>query len=116
MARFNDTTVNGNLSVSGSASAQSFHATSDRRLKTNITEYTPKKSVLNLNVYEYDFISNNEHTIGCMADELMNICPEIVKESEGGTLMIEETKLIYLLLAEIKKLKITLDEMRGQHV
>lgn len=113
MARLNDTTINGNLSVSGKVTATSFNATSDRRLKTNIRPYLPDKSVVDLNIYEYDFIESDEHSIGCIAQELEEICPEIVNKNQDGYLSIQESKLVYLLLHEVKKLREELNEMKG---
>ena len=112
MARLNDTTINGNLTVSGKVAAASFNATSDRRLKTNVKPYDTCNSVLGLNVYEYDLIATGEHSIGCMADELMKVCPDIVSSGDDGYLTIQETKLAYLLLLEVKKLREELTEMR----
>ena len=40
-----------------------------------------------------------------MAQDLKEICPEIVEEDEKGYLHIQESKIVYLLIEEIKKLK-----------
>lgn len=95
------------IHTSGSISASSFYATSDVRLKTNIKPYTPKTSILDLPIYEFDYKSSGQHTIGCLAQDLQKICPEIVSEDEDGFLHIEESKLIYLLLEEVRRLKVT---------
>lgn len=96
--------------------AQSFNATSDKRLKENIVEYSPNKSILDLPIYSYNFISDEKKTkkIGCLAQDLREICPEIVKEDDKGYLSIEENKIIYLLLDEIKKLKKRVDELEAR--
>lgn len=96
--------------------AQSFNATSDKRLKENIVEYSPNKSILDLPIYSYNFISDEKKTkkIGCLAQDLREICPEIVKEDDKGYLSIEENKIIYLLLDEIKKLKKSVDELEAR--
>ena len=93
--------------------AQSFNAKSDKRLKENIEKYSPKQSVLDLPVYSYNFINDTNKTqhIGCLAQDLQKICPEIVHEGDDGFLSIEENKIIYLLLDEIKKLKKRVDEL-----
>ena len=109
---------NGNISAqsfnaSGEITAQSFNALSDKRLKENIVEYSPNKSILDLPVYSYNFISDEKKTkkIGCLAQDLKEICPEIVKEDDKGYLSIEENKIVYLLLDEVKKLKKRVDEL-----
>lgn len=96
--------------------AQSFNATSDKRLKENIVEYSPNKSILDLPIYSYNFISDEKKTkkIGCLAQDLREICPEIVKEDDKGYLSIEENKIVYLLLDEIKKLKKRVDELEAR--
>lgn len=55
--------------------------------------------------------TKTEH-IGCLAQDLQVICPELVHEDENGYLSIEENKLIYLLLAEVKKLKEEIEELK----
>lgn len=100
----------------GTVKAQSFNAVSDRRLKENIVEYSPNKSILDLPIYSYNFISDEKKTkkIGCLAQDLQEICPEIVKEDNNGYLSIEENKIVYLLLDEVKKLKKRVDELEAR--
>ena len=102
------------LYVSGAVDAQSFNARSDRRLKENIQSYVSNKSILDLPVYRYDFIYGEKNKIGCVAQELQEICPEIVHENKYGYLTIEENKIVYLLLEEVKKLKKELDEIKNK--
>ena len=85
---------------------------SDKNLKTNITSYSPKLSILTLPLYEYDYIDSNQHAIGCMAQDLQHICPEIVHQNEQGLLTIQESKIVYLLLDEMKKMRQELDELK----
>lgn len=117
----NITSISGNIistngditATNGVMTAQSFNALSDRRLKENIVEYSPNKSILDLPIYSYNFISDEKKTkkIGCLAQDLKEICPEIVKEDDNGYLSIEENKIVYLLLEEVKKLKKRVDEL-----
>ena len=115
MARLNDTQINGNLTVSGTATAESFNATSDERLKENFKEYVMESSILDLPIYKYDFINGGKNQIGCKAQELQKICSEIVHEDINGYLNIQENKLVYLLLIEVKKLKKELSDIRGMY-
>ena len=104
------------MDSAGNISAQSFNALSDKRLKENIVEYSPNKSILDLPIYSYNFISDEKKTkkIGCLAQDLKEICPEIVKEDNNGYLSIEENKIVYLLLDEVKKLKKRVDELEAR--
>ena len=104
------------LNTKGTITAQSYIATSDRRLKQNIKDYTCEKSILDLQVKEFEYIDDNNHTkhIGCIAQDLQEICPELVHEDINGYLSIEENKLVYLLLQEVKNLKKEIKELKGE--
>ena len=108
--RFN--TSSGNIETNGTVEAASFNATSDRRLKENIIDYKPKKSILDLPIKKFDFIEGPKNQIGCIAQDLKEICPEIVNENEKGYLSIQESKLVYLLLDEVKKLKNEVEKLK----
>ena len=100
----------------GQLTAATFYATSDKRLKENIVEYAPTKTILDLPVYKYNFISDSTKKIhiGCLAQDLQEICPELVSTNENGYLSINESKIVYLLLDEVKKLKAELDELKAK--
>ena len=98
--------------VYGRITANRYNATSDRRLKENLREYEPKKSILELPIYEYDYINGGKDAIGCMAQDLQEICPEIVSEGSDGYLSIEESKIVYLLLQEVKRLREEVEELK----
>lgn len=95
------------LRGTGQLTATTFYANSDKRLKENIVEYVPKHSILELPVYKYNFIADETKTtnIGCLAQDLQEICPEIVDTDNKGYLSINESKIVYLLLDELKKVK-----------
>ena len=98
----------------GQLTAISFCATSDKRLKENLTPYVCEKSILELPVYKYNFIKDKAKTehIGCLAQDLQEICPEIVCAEADGYLTINENKIVYLLLNEVKKLKQEVDNLK----
>jgi hypothetical protein len=97
---------------SGAITAPSFTASSDKRLKENIEPYLCDKSILNLEVKKFDFINGAKNQIGCIAQDLQKICPELVVEGEDGYLSINESKIVYLLLDEVKKLKTELNSIK----
>ena len=96
--------------------AKTFDAISDIRKKTAVQDYVCKNSILDLPIKEFEFIDDETHTknIGCIAQDLQKICPEIVHEDKDGYLSIEETKLVYLLLQEVKELKKELKTLKGE--
>lgn len=103
----------GNITSSKVITGQSMNTLSDRRLKTNIKDFTYNKSILNLPVKEFDYISSGEHSIGCIAQDLQEIYPELVNTNSDGYLSIKESKLVYLLLEEVRQLRKELDELKG---
>ena len=107
---------NNNIIGINRITATQFNATSDARKKTAIQDYQCNKSILDLPIKEFEFIGDETHTkhIGCIAQDLQEICPEIVHEGKDGYLSIEETKLIYLLLQEVKELKKELKILKGE--
>lgn len=102
--------------TAGQLTATSFYATSDKRLKENITPYVCEKSILDLPVYKYNFIKDEAKTehIGCLAQDLQGICPELVCAETDGYLTINESKIVYLLLDEVKKLKSEVEELKAK--
>ena len=96
--------------------ASTYNTPSDIRLKQNIKNYEAPKSILDLNVKEFEYINDATHKkhIGCIAQELQEICPEIVSEDTDGYLSVEENKLVYLLLNEVKKLKKEINKLKGE--
>jgi len=100
--------------ANGYVEAQYFNATSDRRLKENIEEFQYNKSILDLPVVEFNFKGNKEKHIGCIAQDLQELYPNLVHEDKDGYLSIEENKLVYLLLEEVKKLREEINKLKGE--
>jgi hypothetical protein len=105
-----------NLNGNGGIIATSFGTSSDLRLKQNIKSYKAEKSILDLDVKEFEYINDKDHKkhIGAIAQEVQEICPEIVHEDADGYLSIEENKLVYLLLNEVKELKKEIKNLKGE--
>lgn len=104
----------GKVTAKDEIEAASFNATSDRRLKTNINLFKSQNSILELPVYTYDYINGTKNNIGCIAQDLQEICPELVSENENGYLSVKESKLVYLLLEEIKKLNARISKLEKE--
>ena len=100
------------ITTGGQVQASSFYASSDKRLKENIVEFKPEKSILDLPLIKFDFIDGDKNQIGCLAQDLQEICPEIVSENDNGYLSINESKIVYLLIDEVKKLKAEVEELK----
>lgn len=102
------------LNTSGNLSANSFTANSDKRLKENIESYVCDKNILDLDIKKFDFINGPKNQIGCLAQDLQEICPELVTTGADGYLGIQESKIVYLLLDEVKKLKAEVATLAAQ--
>ncbi len=104
-----------NFNNTGGVIATSFSTSSDLRLKQNIKSYRCEKSILDLDVKEFEYINDKDHKkhIGAIAQEVQDICPEIVNKDLDGYLSIEENKLVYLLLNEVKELKKEIKNLKG---
>ena len=105
-----------NESGEGRIVARGFGTSSDFRLKQNIKSYKAEKSILDLDVKEFEYINDATHKkhIGAIAQDVQEICPEIVYEDTNGYLNIEENKLVYLLLNEVKELKKEIKRLKGE--
>lgn len=105
-----------NENKSGRIVARGFGTSSDFRLKQNIKSYKAKKSILDLDIKEFEYINDAAHKkhIGAIAQDVQEICPEIVYEDANGYLNIEENKLVYLLLNEVKELKKEIKRLKGE--
>lgn len=96
----------------GRVTANNFYATSDARLKENIKPFEYRQSILDLPIYNYDFKQGDKNQIGCLAQDLQKLYPELVNESASGYLSIQESKLVYLLMEEVKSLKTEIEELK----
>jgi len=93
----------GNLTVTGGIYAGGeveSYDTSDIRLKNNVSTISFDRSarLLDASTIEYDHIEKDRHEIGLIAQEIVEIFPEIVKENDAGFLMIQYGKLVAPLL------------------
>ena len=105
----------GSVKAATYVEAPYFNATSDRRLKQNIKDYTCNKSILDLPIKTYEYIkAPGKVHIGCMAQDLQEICPELVNTNDNGFLVIEENKLVYLLIQEVKNLKDKIERLENR--
>jgi len=104
------------LEVIGNVRASSFIISSDARLKTNITPLQKSlPRLLQLNGYSYDWKDesiDSSSQIGLIAQEVKSLFPELVKESENGTLAVNYTGLIPVLIESIKTQQQQIDELK----
>lgn len=96
----------------GTIQASNFNSTSDIRLKDNIKPYEYKKSILDLPIVSWNWKKDGSYSMGCIAQDLREIAPDLVDVDSEGFLSIKESKLVYLLLLEVKSLRDKINKMR----
>ena len=111
--------ADGDFHADGDVIAYSTTTASDRRLKENI-EVVPKAldKVQLLNGVTFDWKRNGEKSAGVIAQEVLEVLPEAVKEVTplgGGAnyLTVNYHALISILIESIKELKTELEELKG---
>ena len=96
-----------------SSSTGAYTATSDRRLKKDIEPlHYGLSDVMSLKPSSYLMIEEEDGKkkhLGFIAQDLENILPEVVSEMQGGTLGVETTAIIPVLVKAIQELSAKLD-------
>lgn len=104
---------NGNAVLTGV-----FTHSSDARLKTDIKPLTNSlQKLLRINGYNYHWINKNSDEglqTGVMAQEIQKLFPELVKESIEGTLSVNYSGLIPVMIESIKEQQRMLQKQQQQ--
>ena len=116
MAVLNSTVVNGNLTVEGTVAAKGYATISDRKMKENIKAFKPEATILDLPIYTFNYVgeSADKIQIGCLAQDLQELFPELVVKSGSDVLSINESKLVYPLLLEVKRQKAEIESLKTE--
>ena len=109
-------TANNTTTISaGAITTVTLTTQSDRRLKTKIRPANFCNSVLDLEVVEFVWKSSKQNSFGVIAQEVQKVYPQIVTINEKTKMLsVEEYKLVYPLLIEVKKLRHEVDELKRQ--
>jgi hypothetical protein len=111
----------GSITQSGT-SAVNFNGNSvppsDQRLKTNIIDAPSAQTLINnIRVRSFDWIADNNHqTYGMIAQELMEVAPEVVPRPLDENIMmgIDYAKLVPVLIKAIQELSTQLTELKAE--
>ena len=102
---------NGNATLAGSLTQNS-----DARLKTNIQPLTScLQNLQQLSGYTYNWKDNtrdNDLQIGVLAQEVQKIYPQLVKTSVDGTLSVNYSGLVPVLIEGMKEQQKQIDELK----
>ena len=102
----------GNFSA-GTITATNFDSTSDRNAKDNIAPITSAIDTLNqIDGVGFTWKANGKQSYGVIAQELQNVLPELVSESEEG-LAVSYTPLIAFLIEAVKSQEKRINELEA---
>ena len=101
------------LDVSGDVRANGFNASSDIRLKTNLTRSAGIETVQKLNGYRFDWRKTGKGEYGVMAQEVEKVMPElVVTDEKSGFKSVKYNGLVAPLIEAVKEIYA---EMTGQN-
>ena len=105
-----------NLTAVGNITATSFNATSDYRIKENITHLSARFNVDSLNPVSYYNKNKEGDDIGFIAHEVQEIFPELVNRIKDGPDLqsINYNGLIPILVKEVQELKQNVKELQKE--
>lgn len=109
-------TTKGDYTLNGNLTASAFYISSDERLKTFGDDIKVDFDEL-AKLRKSHFVFNDNPTkqeIGVSAQEVQKIYPEIVNETEEGTLSVDYSKLAVVALAAIDKLNQRVQELENK--
>jgi len=109
--------VNGSVRVEERLTANSFTYHSDERLKKNIkTIENPLDKVLNLRGVAFDWRKNNRHDLGLIAQEVVELIPEVVQSERGKEklLSVDYARIIPFLIEAIKEQQLEIQHLQSE--
>lgn len=102
-----------NVTVTGVVQATDFNSTSDIKLKKNFTKISGLSTVLKLNGYEYDFISDDRHAAGVIAQEIEQVLPHVVNNLNDHK-TVSYAQIIPYLIEAIKEQQKQIEDLKAQ--
>ena len=108
-------TVTGGVSVTGDMTASgNVTAYSDAKLKTEIHTINDALGIVGkLRGVNYKWLRNGQSDIGVIAQEVEEVIPEVVKETEDGTKTVDYSRIVSVLINAVNELKAEVDELKG---
>ena len=96
---------NSNITNCGVITATEFNATSDMRLKDNITAVqNPLDILAAISGVQFNWKSNGKEAVGVLAQEIEKVLPQIVNTNADGYKAVSYDSLIPILIEAIKEL------------
>lgn len=104
-------TIGGNLTSTGWMYASGFKATSDARLKENITK--THYDLSSISTYHYKLKTDGENHVGLLAQEVEKVIPEAVSEDEKGIKHLDYNAVVSALVSEVNLLKEEIKKLKA---
>jgi len=99
------------LHVIGEVTATDYNSTSDAKLKTNVQVIEdPLEKVLQIDGVSFNWIENNKPSMGVIADNIQEILPELVSNSDPKT--VNYNGLIGLLIECVKQQQVEIEGLK----
>ena len=106
------------VSIEGSATLSEVTATSDRRLKENISKIANPIEIINkIKPKKYSFINDQQSKVkmGVIAQDLQSVLPDLVKGNVSEEyLSVDYTSFIGLLIAGMQEQQKTIEELKNE--
>ncbi len=113
-----DPTADRTITLPDSTGTVQLTSSSDRRLKKNIEPASSaSQKIDDINVYQFDWIEDNKHEdFGVVAQEMQEVFPDCVavQDPETGYLGIDYSKLVPVLLKELKDLRARVADLENK--
>lgn len=105
-----------NISSEGTVYAKgSFVSTSDKNLKTNLRPITnAMEKISSISGYTYDRTDTLRHECGLVAQEVMNILPEVVSKDESDMYTIAYGNMAGLFVQAFKELQKEIQDLKAE--
>ncbi len=106
-------TISGSLTVTGTLKGGTVQATSDRRLKENLS--TPTFDLSSLKAYRYTFRNEGRPTyhVGLIAQDVQKVIPEAVTAGgKEGFLSLDYNAVVAALVNKVNELQQQIDELK----
>lgn len=106
--------ISGALHVTGSAHAASYQTPSDSRLKSDVVEIAGAVAKIQ-QIRGVDFVwkESGKSDTGVIAQEVEQVLPHVVSETEAGTKTVDYSRITALLIQAVKEQQDQIDELKA---
>jgi hypothetical protein len=102
--------------ITTTTTSTAYNTSSDYRLKQDLKDFNGLSLVNQINVYDYQWKSDNTRSYGVMAHELQSVLPYAVTGVKDGEKMqgVDYSKIVPILIKSIKELKAEIETLKNK--